>query len=160
MSSEAYNARERRVDEIIEALSADVWSSMRKCAHHFNISRFTLQDRWNEKASKFIRESINKRLKTAQERATKNYIIRINEKNMLLMLRLVKKVVNYTVLCEANLNVALVEILWTKRFLKRNFEFKIRRQQSIAVHKKDANSISTLKQYFYQLKNVMNQYDI
>ena len=110
MPPEAYNARERRVEEAIEALFAGLWPSVRKCAHHFNIPRSTLQDRWNGKASKSIRESINKRLTTAQERAIKDYIIRMNEKNMSLTLRLVEDAVNY-VLREADSNAAPVGAL-------------------------------------------------
>ena len=97
MSPEAYNARERRVEKVIETLSAGLSSSVHKCAHHFNISRSTLQDRENEKTSKFIRESINKCLTTTQERAIKNYIIRINKKNILLTLKFIEDVVNYMI---------------------------------------------------------------
>ena len=45
------------------------------------LNQKTLNNRWNGKASKTIRESINKRLTTAQERSIRNYIIRMDEKN-------------------------------------------------------------------------------
>ena len=83
---------------------------MCKCAHHFNISRFILQDRWNGKALKFIRKSIYKRLATVQERAIKDFIIRINEKNISLTFRLVENVINY-MFREADSNAASVEVL-------------------------------------------------
>ena len=132
---------------------------MRECASHFEILRSTLQNWWNEKAFKFTREIVNKRLSIVQERAIKNYIIRMNEKNLSLTFKFVENVVNY-VLREAHSNAIFVKISWAKRFLDRNFDFKRQRQRFIVVHKKDANWISALKQYFKQLKNVINQYDI
>ena len=74
MAPDAYNAKEKRVEEAIEALQAGVYPSVRQCALKLKISKRTFQNRWNGKASKFTRESINKRLFIAQERAIKNYI--------------------------------------------------------------------------------------
>ena len=109
MAPDAYNAKEKRVEEAIEALQAGVYSSVRQCALKLKIPRRALQNRWNEKASKSTRESINKRLFTAQERAIKNYIIRMNAKNMSLTLKLIEEVVNF-VLREADSNATSVKI--------------------------------------------------
>ena len=109
MSSNAYEIRERRVEEAIEALNDGLWPSVRGCASHFGILRSTLQNRWNGKASKSTREAANKRLSTAQERAIKDYIIRMNEKNLSLTFKFVENAVNY-VLREAHSNAAPVGV--------------------------------------------------
>ena len=126
MFSNAYEIRERRVKKTIEVLNNDLWPSMRECANHFEIFKSILQNRWNEKAFKFIREVVNKRLFTAQERAIKNYIIRMNEKNLSLTFKLVENAVNY-VFRETHLNAAFVKISWAKRFLDCNSDLKRRR---------------------------------
>ena len=95
MSSKAYCASEKRIKEIIEVLFESVYSSMRKCAKEMKLNQKILNNRWNEKTFKIIRESINKRLITAQERAIKNYIIRINKKNISLTFKFVENVVNF-----------------------------------------------------------------
>ena len=82
MPSEAYCASEKRIKEAIEALSEGVYPSVRKCAKEMGLNQKTLNNRWNGKTSKTTRESINKRLTTAQERAIRDYIIRMNKKNM------------------------------------------------------------------------------
>ena len=119
----------------------------------------TLNNRWNEKAFKITRESVNKRLITAQERAIRNYFIRMNEKNMSLTLKLVENVVNF-VFHEADLDAALLGNYWVRRFLDRNLDLKKQRQRFILIHRKDVDWIFALKQYFQQLKSVMNQYEI
>ena len=105
MPPEAYCASEKRIQEAIKALFEDVYSLVRKCAKEMKLNQKTLNNRWNEKTFKIIRESINKRLTTAQERAIKNYIIRMNEKNMSLTFKFVENVVNF-VLRETDLNAA------------------------------------------------------
>ena len=108
MSSEVYCASEKRIKETIQALNDDVYSSMRKCAKEMRLNHKTLNNRWNEKTSKFIRKNINKRLFTAQKRAIKNYIIRMNAKNMSLTLKLIEKIVNF-VFCKADSNATSLE---------------------------------------------------
>ena len=105
MPSEAYCASEKRIKEAIEALSEGVYPSVRKCTKEMGLNQKTLNNRWNGKASKTTRESTNKRLTTAQERAIRNYIIRMNEKNMSLTLKLVEDVANF-VLREADPDAA------------------------------------------------------
>ena len=159
MPPEAYCASEKRIQKAIETLFEGVYPSMRKCAEEMRLNQKTLNNQWNEKAFKIIRESINKRLITAQERAIKNYIIRMNEKNMSLTLKFVENVVNF-VLREADSNATPLKRCWIKRFLDRNLDLKKQQQYSISIHRKDADWIFTLKQYFQQLKSVMNQYEI
>ena len=107
MSSEAYCASEKRIKEIIEVLFQSVYSSVQKCAKEIRLNQKTLNNRWNEKTFKIIRENINKHLITAQERAIKNYIIRMNKKNILLTFKLVKNVVDF-VLREIDSNAILL----------------------------------------------------
>ena len=107
MTPDAYNAKEKRVEEAIEALQASVYPSVRQCALELKIPRRTLQNRWNEKVSKSTRESINKHLFTAQKRAIKNYIIRMNAKNMSLTFKLIEETVNF-VLRETDSNTTFV----------------------------------------------------
>ena len=76
MPSEAYCASEKRIKEVIETLFEGVYSSVRECAKEIELNQKILNNRWNEKTFKIIRENINKRLITAQERAIKNYIMR------------------------------------------------------------------------------------
>ena len=115
MTFDVYNAKKKRVKEVIEALQANVYLLIRQCALKFKISKRTFQNWWNEKALKFTRESINKRLFTAQERVIKNYIIYINAKNMLLTLKLIDEIVNF-VLREADLNTTSVRRIWSDVF--------------------------------------------
>ena len=159
MPSEAYWVSEKRIQEIIEAWSDSVYSSVWKCAKEIRLNQKTLNNRWNEKTFKIISESINKRLTTAQKRAIRNYIILINKKNMSLTFKLIENVIN-CMLREADSDAAFLKNCWVKRFLDRNFDLKKQRQRSISIHKKDTDWIFALKQYFYQLKNVMNQYEI
>ena len=128
MFSEVYCASEKRVKEIIQTLNDNVYSSMRKCAKEIKLNHKTLNNWWNEKASKFIQENINKRLFIAQERAIKNYIIRMNAKNMSLTLKLIEEIINF-VLRETDLNATFVRIYWIKKYFDRNFDFKRRRQR-------------------------------
>ena len=95
MPPKAYCASEKRVEEAIQVLNDGVYPSVRKSAKEMRLNHKTLNNRWNEKASKFIRESIKKRLITAQERAIRDYIIRMNKKIMSLTLKLVENVVNF-----------------------------------------------------------------
>ena len=90
------------------------------------LNQKTLNNRWNEKIFKIIRESINKRLITVQERAIKNYIIRMNEKNMSLTFKLVENVVNF-VFCKVDPDAVLLRNCWIKTFLDRNLDFKKQR---------------------------------
>ena len=120
---------------------------MRKCAKEMRLNQKTLNNRWNEKIFKIIRKSINKCLITAQKRVIKNYLIRMNEKNMLLTFKLIENVVNF-VFREANLDATLLKRCWVKRFFNRNFDLKKQRQRFISVYKKDVDWILALKQYF------------
>ena len=95
MPPETYCASEKRIQEVIETLSDDIFSSVRKYAKEMRLNQKTLNNRRNEKAFKITRESINKRLTTAQKRTIKNYIICMNEKNILLTFKLVENVVNF-----------------------------------------------------------------
>ena len=92
---------------------------MRKCAKEIRLNQKTLNNRWNQKAFKIIRENINKRLIIAQERAIRNYIIRINEKNMLLTLKLIENIINF-VFREVDSDAAFLEKRWIKKFEKLN----------------------------------------
>ena len=159
MSSKAYCASEKRIKKTIEALSEDVYPSVQECTKEIKLNQKILNNRWNEKTFKITRESINKRLTTAQKRAIKNYIMRMNKKNMLLTFKFVENVVNF-VLRKTDSNAIFLKNHWIKRFLDRNLDFKKQRQRFISIHKKDIDWISTLKQYFHQLKNVINQYNI
>ena len=117
MPSEAYCASEKRIKEAIEALSEGVYPSVRECAKEMGLNQKTLNNRWNGKASKTTRESTNKRLTTAQERAIKDYIMRMNKKNMSLTLRFVENVVNF-VFRKNDSDAAFLESCWVKRFHK------------------------------------------
>ena len=156
MLSEVYCASEKRVEEIIQVLNDGVYSSMHKCAKEMRLNHKILNNRWNEKSSKFIRESINKRLNIAQERAIKNYIMRMNKKNMSLTLKLVENVVNF-MFREIDSDAASLKSCWIKRFLDRNLDLKKQRQRFISIHRKDADWIFALKQYFQQLKSVRSR---
>ena len=61
MTSDVYNAKEKRVKEIIEALQASVYSSVRQCALKLKISRQTLNriDEMRKLQNSFAKASTN-----------------------------------------------------------------------------------------------------
>ena len=144
MSFEAYCASEKRIKKIIKILFEGVYSSVRECAKEMKLNQKTLNNRWNEKTFKIIRENINKRLITAQKRAIKNYIMRMNKKNMSLTFKFVENVVNF-VLNEINSDVTSLKNHWVKKFLDHNLDLKKQRQRFILIYKKNVDWILTLK---------------
>ena len=87
----------------------------------------------------------------------KIYILLVD--NISLTFKLIKKIVNF-VFHEIDSNATFVKTYWMKKYFDRNLDLKRWRQHFIVVHKKNANWISMLKQYFNQLKNFINEYDI
>lgn len=91
----AYLAREARFSKAIEVLRINEYIIVAQCVVAFDVSRRTLNNRWNEMASKSTRISIKKRLTKKQEQSIIDYITRNHERDIALIIKRVKKIANF-----------------------------------------------------------------
>lgn len=156
MTAAAYLAREARISKAIEVLRTGEYTIVAPCAVAFDVSRRTLNNRWNGMASKSTRIPAKKRLTEEQEQSVIDYLTRNHERGMALAVKRVEEAANF-ILGEG---FRAVGKQWFKRFLKRHPDLKRRRQRTLASERKDAFNVEELEYYFKQLKHVCDAFGI
>jgi len=156
VTSAAYSAREARISKAIEVLRTGEYTIVAPCAVAFDVSRRTLNNRWNGMASKSTRIPAKKRLTEEQEQSVIDYLTRNHERGMALAVKRVEEAANF-ILGEG---FRAVGKQWVKRFLKRHPDLKRRRQRTLASERKDAFNVEELEYYFKQLEHVCDAFGI
>ena len=156
MTQLIYKERELRVMQAYEIFQNDNYNNIRKCVKNFACNRRNLQNQLNKILFKSNRFSIYRRYTKTQEQVIVDYIIRLNDINMLLTIELVVDIVN----CLLLFNI-FINDYWFKCFYKKHLKLKTCCQTSIAIARKNVfSNIATLELYFKKLKIVINEKDI
>lgn len=110
---EDYYAKERAYAEAVHAMYEGKYKDVSDAARQCHLNRRVLDDRYNGKDSKSTRQADGKRLSKNQEKALAQYILRWDERNMLLTPQLIEAAANFLID-----DVKPVGQNWVKRFLK------------------------------------------
>ncbi len=104
MTQLIYKERELRVMQAYEIFQNDNYNNIRKCVKNFACNRRNLQNQLNKILFKSNRFSIYRRYTKTQEQVIVDYIIRLNDINMLLTIELVVDIVNCLLLFNIFIN--------------------------------------------------------
>ena len=154
--NQSYAAIENRIEKTINAIFIDVYTSISSASRDYDVSVRRFQRKWNENQLKSIRSTINRAFIEKQKKTIKRYIEQLNQTNMCVKHSMIVKIVNYLI----RFKNRVVDNHWLTRFLKRNFQFNVRKQKSFATNKKKSHSVKNMTAYFIKLEAVMKEKEI
>ena len=147
MASNAYYASQDRMDEAIEVIFKGVFKKIADCARFYGVNRNTFSKRLHEKSSRSAWIALNECLIDAEEHSLMTYIRYYNEKNLLIISKLLTKAANFLIHAR-NFSTKSIENSWFKHFLKCHLEVKKHHTRLISVQRKDVYKFKNLKIYF------------
>ena len=153
MAFYSYQAIEDRINEALDSIHDGWYSNCTAAANAYDVPVRRLQRRWNGCNSKSTRDASNKALTEAQEQAIREYISRLDRINMSARPRMIVGAANYLIRFENR----VVGHQWLSRFLKRNPDFHVRKQKSLAAERKNSHSVADMKDYFDKLERAMKE---
>ncbi len=157
MAQLIYQERDARVMQVYEVFQNSDYTNITKCALKYACNRQNLQNRLIETLSKSNRFSICKRYTKIQKQIIIDYIIYLDNINILLTIEFVVDAVNYFFLFD----IFSVDNYWFRRFYNRYSKFRTCRQMSIAIVRKNIfSNIEILELYFKKLKIVVDKKNI
>ena len=157
MAQLIYQERDARVMQAYKVFQNDDYTNVTKCVLEYACNRQNLQNRLIGTLSKSNRFSICKRYTKIQKQIIVDYIICLDNINILLTIELVVDTVN----CLFLFGAFSVDNYWFRCFYNRYSELRICRQMSIVVARKNISSnIKILKLYFKKLKIVVDKKNI
>ena len=130
---------------------------------HLGWIQRTVYRRLHGGASKSSRLPTNRALNFEQEQAIKDYIQRLDEQDVSAKVSMIRAAANY-ILAKSHsdplTHPTQVSENWTRRFLARNSEFHKKKQQPLAVERKDAHNEDDFLEYFEKYKDIRIEKDI
>ena len=157
--SEEYYATEERVEEAVLAVQTLDYPSVAATARAFNVPVRQLQRRVKSGRSLSTRTPTNTRLTPTQEQALTEYVSWLDQVDYQARPKLIVGAANY-LLRTATPDAPPVGEHWATRWIARHPEFFKRRQKPLAVARKEAFNIRTIRKHFRDFYDVKQELGI
>ena len=141
MASYLYQSIEDQINEALDSIHNGLYINYSATARAYNVSKQTLQRRWNRGASKSTRPRVNEAFTGAQQQIVRKYIAWLDTVNMSARPRIVVGAANYLLKFE---DCKVSHQCGKSRFVKRNSNF-LRKQKPLTADRKNSHNVADMK---------------
>jgi hypothetical protein len=161
---EPYEVTESRIQQVIDILSdrGDDKLNLAAAACEFRVPVRRLRARWAGQQSKQERPGTNKRLSEDEELVVCLYLDRLEAIGTAARKQMITGCANDILRrgftpSESDTEPPKVGLHWTRRFLERHPEFKVRKQRNIDSNRKNAHDPESFEDWFRRYKALVDE---